>query len=151
MLNNQYFRTLRLLGAAAIFMQPGCAGTSLHKAHSQLPVEVAPGAPRLSSVRAFEADERLYVSGSVESGFMRRTPADAHVDISLVGHDGHVIARKRVQMSGRHHDASRNRGRAWRMTFVASFDIEVARRASAIRVSPHAERHMAAAGNGGAK
>lgn len=131
--------TLVAAGVAAI---TACSSTSslFRQADSSLPIETinATGG-QIVTTRAFETQDRLYVSGSMKKGMGIHIPPAAHVDIRLVDSSGRVLAEKQDDIDPGHPRLSS--GRSGRYSYVASFPLSEARQASRVVVQYHMKGH----------
>jgi len=123
-----------LVGVTSVTLA-ACASTGsiFQQTTSPLPVEIQDSTGgRIASTRAFEADGRLYVSGSMRKGMGISIPAPAHIDVRLVDASGKVISEKQDDIDPGHPQSSR--GRSNRYSYTTSFPISEARKASKIVV-----------------
>lgn len=102
----------------------------------------------ITSTRAFEASDRLYVAGSMRKGGVYHKPAAAHVDVQLLDAGGNILAEDQDDIDSAHPRTAH--GRSGRSSYVASFPLEVARQAVSIRVSYHPESHASVPSTGAA-
>ena len=115
------------LGACASF------GSLFRQSDSPLPIDAQSSlGGQIVSTRAFETQERLYVSGSMKKGFGSHIPPAADVDVRLIDASGRVIAEKQDDIDPGHPRLSS--GRSGRYSYVVSFPISEARQASKIEV-----------------
>lgn len=125
---------LALFGTTALVMA-SCAsvGSFFKQADSPLPVEaIDTTGGKIASTRAFETQDRLYVSGSMKKGFGSHIPPAAHVDVWLVDRSGRVVAQKQDDIDPGHPKSSS--ARTGRYSYVVSFPLSEARQASKIVV-----------------
>ena len=93
----------------------------------------------MRSVRAYESDDKLFVAG-----FMRRTTSynvqyAGHADIQLIGENGKVLAEKQDHIEAV--SLRQEQAQTGRYSYKASFPLNEARQAVAIRVTYHAGTH----------
>ncbi len=111
--------------------------TTFKQADSPLPIEVQHlGGGQVMSFRAHETSERLYVSGSARKHALN---ASGHVDIQLIGSAGNVIAEKQDDIDPIH--PRPGGGKRYDDSYVASFPLSEARKATKIRVIYHTGSH----------
>jgi len=137
-------RLLRLTCTASTLLTVS-ACTSLdsvfRQRNSPLPIESIPADSRkVSRVRAYETSDRLFVAGSIKTEFAQYIPASAHVDVQLIGSSGRVIAEKQDDIDPVPQSRLR-RGRSRQISYVATFPLEIARKATSIRVTYHPSQH----------
>lgn len=89
--------------------------------------------------RAFESGGRLYVVGSLAKDRGRHIPHPAHIDVQLIDARGRVLAERRDDIDPAHPRSAS--GKSGRYTYVASFPIEDARRASKVVIRYHLMAH----------
>jgi hypothetical protein len=124
-------RAIRLLSAAGVFLQVGCAALLTDIRDSDLPIEIDPASSMIARTKAFEANGKLYVSGSVERSFGPLSAVPSHIDVLLIDQAGEVLAGKEDRVGFHDGQPSRRRCRA---TFVVNFDIPTARQSASIHV-----------------
>ena len=131
-------RNLILAGVAAGMLSAcGSLDSYVWQSRSPLPIEaIHSGAGQVMSFRAFETADRLYVAGATKGRFLNPF---AHVDIQLIGNNGQIIAQQRDDIDLAHPRTAQ--GRHGLRSYVASFLLSEARRASRIRVTYHNESH----------
>jgi hypothetical protein len=121
----------------------GCSSINIpsRTQNSSLPITVTHAiSGTIASARTYETSDRLYVSGQVRHFRGYHLPLSAHVDIQLIGKDNRILAEKQDQIDLTAH-ARTNAWRNQRVSYVASFPVDLARRASAIHVTYHLETH----------
>jgi hypothetical protein len=112
-------------------------GSFFKQADSSLPIEIVhAGSGRITSFRAYETSDRLYVAGSARPFFLKRT---SHVDVQLIGAAGNVIAEKQDDIDREHPRTWRSRG--GHHSYAASFPLSEAHQAARIRVIYHGDAH----------
>ena len=139
-------RTLRFtkIGCALITLAALTACASVNSffktTDSTLPTETLDSTGgEVSSARAYESADRLYVSGHIKKSLGRHIPYAAHVDVQLVDKMGRVIAEKQDDI-----DPPRPKSFAamtGRISYVASFPLSDARQATKITVRYHLDGH----------
>lgn len=124
---------------AGITVLSACASSALvRRENSPLPIESVPsGSGSITSSRAHETPDRLYVAGQANP---HQTMRPAHVDIQLIGADGRVLAEKTDDLNSPRHPRG-TQARSGRRSYVASFPANEARQAVKIRVTYHSEIH----------
>lgn len=118
----------------------GCSSpdTWFKQADSPLPIEVQHrGHGKVLSFRAHETSDRLYVSGTAKN---YDSSTITHLDIQLLGADGHVLAEKQDDLDGVPQPRI-SRNQSGRVSYVASFPLSEARQAVKIRVIYDSEKH----------
>jgi len=123
-----------LFGTTAVVLA-SCAsvGSFFKQADSPLPIETIDSTGgEIASTRAFETEDRLFVSGSMKKAMGRQIPPAAHVDVRLVDRSGRVVAQKQDDIDPGHPRLSS--GRTGRYSYVVSFPLSEARQASKIVV-----------------
>ena len=142
-MENIYRLLISSLAAFALMSLSACASSDFFTNNpSPLPLEAIDGTHGdIASTRAFETDDRLYVTGHMKKPRGRHIPTSAHVDVQLIGENGHVLAEKQHDIEPVHPRTFR--AQTGRYSYVASFPLEQARQASKIRVSYHLESHGA--------
>lgn len=148
-ISQQYsFRTriLRFANIAcaltALAMITSCAsvGSFFKQTVSSLPVEtIDSSGGEVSSARAYESSDRLYVSGHIQKSFGRHIPYAAHVDVQLLDNAGRVVAEKQDDIDPPHPKSGS--GRSGQISYVASFPLSEARQAAKIFVRYHSSSH----------
>jgi hypothetical protein len=121
----------------------GCASSDgfFRQADSPLPIEISDATGgKIASTRAFETKDRLYVAGSMRRSIGHQPPLAAHVDIQLLDESGRILAEKQDDIDSSGHPRTAG-GRSRASSYVASFPLDLARRASSIRVTYHLEQH----------
>ncbi len=122
-----------------------CASTGsfLKQSASPLPIEVQGSSTgQISTTRAHETSDRLYVSGTMKKGAGSQISPAAHVDVRLLDSNGRVISEKQDDIDPGH--PSLSTGRSGRYSYVVSFPLSEARQASKIQVhyvSSHSSGH----------
>jgi hypothetical protein len=126
--------TLALLAALQACVSPS---SFLRQANSSLPLEVIHGGSgQIMSFRTHETSDRLYITGTATSPFLKST---THVDVQLIGPGGDVIAEKQDNIGPVHTRAGWSR--SGRHSYVASFLLSDAHQAARIRVIYHGGAH----------
>lgn len=107
---------------------------------STLPIETLDSTGgEVSSARAFESADRLFVWGHIRKSFGRHIPYAAHVDVQLVDTIGRMIAEKQEDINPTRSKLSG--GISGRISYVASFPLSDARQAAKITVRYHLDGH----------
>ena len=142
-MKNIYRSLFASLAAFALMSLSACASfKSFTNNPSPLPLEAIDGTHgAIASTRAFETDDRLYVTGHMKKPRGSHISTPAHVDIQLIGKNGGILAEKQHDIEPVHPRTFR--ARTGRYSYVASFPLEQARQASKVRVSYHLESHGA--------
>jgi hypothetical protein len=131
-------RNLILAGVTAGMLSScGSLDSYVRQSDSPLPIEaIHSGTGQVTSFRAFETADRLYVAGTTKGRFLNPF---AHVDIQLIGSNGQIIAQERDDIDLAHPRTAQ--GRHGLRSYVASFLLSEARQASRIRVTYHNGSH----------
>lgn len=125
-------RNLFLVTFLAPLALTACASVQRHP----LPVQVANGpVGAVSSVRVYERGNKLFVAGSARPAL---SSGGSHVDVQLISADGRVVAGETEMIKLGHPRGSRSRHGD---SFVASFPLTDAGRASRVRVTFHSSGH----------
>jgi len=127
----------------ALAMITSCASVSsfFKQTVSSLPVEtIDSSGGEVSSARAYESSDRLYVSGHIQKSFGRHIPYAAHVDVQLIDNTGRVVAEKQDDIDPPHPKSGSSR--SGQISYVASFPIHEARQAAKIEVRYHLDGHQ---------
>jgi len=112
-------------------------GSFFKQADSSLPIEIVDaGSGQITSFRAHETADRLYVAGSAKPFYLKST---THVDVQLIGPAGNVIAEKQDDIDRVHPRTGWSRSR--HHSYVASFPLSEAHQAAKIRVIYHGAAH----------
>jgi len=139
-LSQKFPATSAAISIIGIMSLSACSSmdTWIKQADSPLPIEVQhSGGGQIMSFRAHETSDRLYVSGSAKKHQLSNF---AHVDIQLIGESGNIIAANQDDV-----DPTRPRpggGKSFKDSYVASFPLSEARRATKIRVTYHNSKHQ---------
>jgi len=130
-------RTTAITTGLATITACSSIGISTRKQNSPLPIVLTHAISGVvATARAWETSDRLYVSGQVQHFHGYHLPVTAHVDIQLIGKDSRVLAEKRDKIVLTAHPRT-TAGRNRRVSYVASFPIDLARQSSGIRVTYH--------------
>ncbi|MEI6033061.1 MAG: hypothetical protein WCS65_02120 [Verrucomicrobiae bacterium] len=140
----QIFRFARIACALiAIAALSACASvTSFFKTtDSSLPVEtIASSGGEVSSARAYESSDRLYISGHIKKSLGRHIPYAAHVDVQLIDNAERVISEKQDDIDPHHPNSGGSR--SGEIGYVASFPVSEARKAAKIVIRYHLDGHQ---------
>jgi hypothetical protein len=122
---------LIIVSLVALGLLGGCTTSSwLRKADSTLPVEIVPtNSEHVTSVRAHESSDRLYVTGSASLHQF----GDTYVQVQLIGPNEDVINTEYDTLISSLHPL-RASARSGKQTYVVSFPLQQARKAEKIRV-----------------
>lgn len=121
--------TLLALGACSTTDRP--ATRHLTATHS------SPG--KITSVRTFETNDTLYVTGTVLRSHGHSIPPGTHIDITLLDQAGRVLATEQDRIVPVH--PRQERRRAGRYSFATGFPLAIGRDATHIRITYHPRTH----------
>ena len=132
----RYSKTAALLVALATL----AACSSFQTTASQLPIEILnTTGGKVVIPNAYQAFDRLYVSGTIEKSFGRHIPYTAHVDVRLIDVEGRVISEKTDSIEAAEPRSARSV--SGRHSYVATFPLSQVQQATKIVVRYDMLRH----------
>lgn len=127
------------LALAAILALGACSTTTGVGQTSPGQHAITASSGNITSVRAFETSNTLYVAGTVQRPSGHSLPPGAHIDIDLLDRTGRVIATGQDRIVPVH--PRQERRRAGRYSFVVGFPLAIGRDAGRIRITYHPQTH----------
>jgi hypothetical protein len=94
---------------------------------------------KITSVRAFETGNTLYVAGTAHRSSGHSILPGAHIDIALLDRAGRVIATQQDHIVPVH--PRQERRQAGRYSFAIGFPLATGRNAERIRITYHPQTH----------